>query len=95
MIAGAAVLLVPLAVAPRIDLSSARYVIAGALGALGVAGSLAYRPGKPLPDNIEYNEALRRELRAQTDSILSQNAVLRRQVRFVIIANEPISVDRR
>ena len=95
VIAGAAVLLVPLAVAPRIDLSSARYVIAGALGALGVAGSLAYRPGKPLPDNIEYNEALRRELRAQTDSILSQNAVLRSEVRFVIIANEPTSVDRR
>ncbi len=95
VIAGAAVLLVPLAIAPRIDLSSARYVIAGALGAIGVVGTLKYRPGRPLPDNVEYNENLRRALRAQTDSILRENAALRGEVRFVITAGEPTSLDRR
>jgi hypothetical protein len=84
------VFLAPLAISPDAEHSEARLAVGGALTIGAIVGFVVNRPGRPIPENVEANEALRREAREQAEAVALENARRREDVRLVVRAREPV-----
>lgn len=84
LVAGAAVALLPSAVAGEVELSPARFGAAAGIGIATIVGFVQQRPGAPLPENVVANEARRAAWRARAEAIRAENARRRTDVRVRI-----------
>jgi hypothetical protein len=83
---GLAVVLLPSLVASGTAPSGSRFAVAGGLTLAGIIAFVRHMPGKPLPDNIAANQALREGWQAQLTTTVSENAVRSLQKRLDIHA---------
>lgn len=86
---GVAVALLPGLVAGGDAPSGSRYVVAGGLSIAGLVGFLKHRPGRPLPDNIAANQALREGWQAQVQTTAQENVIRAQQKRLDIHVGKP------
>ncbi len=91
VLAGAAVVALPSAIASGSEPSGARFAVGGVISLAGVAGFLNRRPGQPLPENVVANQTLRREWQDQVASVARQNASRIADVRIRVLAGSPLN----
>ncbi|HTR20909.1 MAG TPA: hypothetical protein VMH88_08655 [Gemmatimonadales bacterium] len=85
----AGVLVLPSLVANGVGPSGPKAVVAGGIAVASIVGFFVQRPGRPLPDNIAANQAVRDRWSTEHASIARQNADLKRQVRLNLHAGAP------
>jgi hypothetical protein len=83
---GLAVALLPSLVAGGSAPSGSRFAVAGGLTIAGVIGFIRHRPGRPIPDNISANLALRDGWQAQVRTTAAENVIRAQQKRLDIHA---------
>lgn len=93
-VAGAAVSLLPQVLAPRAELSPARFVVGGSVGLAGILGFALRRP-RELPENVRINQERRRAWREQVASVTAANQRRRAEIRLVVRAGEQVMIDLR
>ena len=86
---GVAVALLPGLVAGGTAPSGSRYIVAGGLSLAGVVAFFKHRPGRPLPDNISANQALRDGWQAQVQTTAEENVIRAQQKRLDIHIGPP------
>ena len=86
---GALVAVLPGIVAGGTAPSSSRYAVAGGLTLAGLVGFIRHRPGRPLPDNISTNQALRDGWQAQVQMTTQENIIRALQKRLDIHVGPP------
>lgn len=94
VVAGTAVSLLPQVLAPRAELSPARFVVGGSVGLAGILGFALRRP-REIPENIRINRERRRAWREQVASVAAANERRRAEVRLVVRAGEQVMIDLR
>jgi hypothetical protein len=90
---GAAVLILPAAVAPQAELTGGRLAVAGAVSIAGIVGFVTRRPGKPIRENVVANDALRQAWRDSSEVVAQQNAGLRSDIRVRIRAGRAVRIE--
>ncbi len=93
LVAGVGVALLPSLVARDADLSGGRIAVGGTIAIAGVIGFLTQRPGRPIPENIEGNEALWQAWRLEVDRAVQENERRRLRAMLVVQAGVPTAVD--
>lgn len=86
---GLAVALLPGLVSGGDAPSGSRFAVAGGLTIAGLVGFFKHRPGRPLPDNIVANQALRDGYQAQIQMTAQENAIRVLQKRLDIHVGRP------
>ena len=82
----AGVLVLPSLVASGVGPSGPKIAVAGGVAVASIVGFFLQRPGRPIPENIAANQALRDRWTADHDAVARQNADLKRQVRLTVHA---------
>ena len=90
VLAGLAIVIVPKLVASDDRPSNARLIVGGTVTAASIAAFFAHRPGRPIPENTEYNRNLRETWRRNAADVTRRNADRQRQARLVIHAGAPV-----
>ncbi len=90
VIGGAAIALLPSAMAQGSELSTARFAVGGAISVAGIVGLVARFPGRSLRGNIRSNEAIREEWRTRVAAIEQENATRASEPYVMIHAGEPV-----
>ncbi len=90
---GAAVVLLPAALAPEANITGGRLAVAGAVSIAGIVGFVSRRPGRPIRSNVMANEFLRENWRDSIEVVTQQNAQLRGDVRVRIRAGAPVRIE--
>jgi hypothetical protein len=88
---GLAVALLPGLVAGGTAPSGSRFAVAGGLTIAGVIGFIRHRPGRPIPDNISANLALRDGWQATVRTTAAENTIRAQQKRLDVHAG-PVEV---
>jgi hypothetical protein len=86
LLAGAAAAVLPSLVAEDGRGTGGRIVVSASLGLAGIVGFFAERPGRPLPDHIAANAAVRAQWQRDLDRARAENARRRRDVRLRVTA---------
>jgi hypothetical protein len=86
---GAAVAVLPGLVSGGTAPSGSRYIVAGGLSLAGLIAFLKHRPGRPIPDNISANQALRDGWQGQVQMTIQENAIRVLQKRLDIHVGPP------
>lgn len=92
-VAGAGIALLPSLMASDASLSGGRIAVGGTVALTGLIGFLTHRPGKPIAENVAYNESLRQDWRLEVDRIAQENERRRERPRLMIEAGRPAVVD--
>ncbi len=90
---GAAVLLLPSAVAPEANITGGRLAVAGAVSIAGIVGFVTRRPGQPIRENVLANDVLRQAWRDSIEVMAQQNSQLRADVRMRIRAGNAVRIE--
>ena len=90
---GAGVALLPSLVAQNANLSGGRIAVGGTIAIAGVIGFLTQRPGRPIPENIERNQAWWQEWRLEVDRAAQENERRRSRAMLVVQTGVPTAVD--
>ncbi len=93
LLSGAAIALLPAAVAPEADLSGAQYAVGGAVSLSGLLSFFALPTQRTIRENRAANEAFRARWQVGVDRILRENAARRADIRVVIRAGVPQTVE--
>lgn len=86
---GLAVAVLPGLVAGGTSPSGSRYAVAGGLTIAGLIGFFHHRPGRPLPENISANIALRDGWQTQVRTTAAENVIRAQQKRLDVHAGLP------
>jgi len=86
---GLAVAVLPGLVAGGTSPSGSRFVVAGGLTIAGIVGFFHHRPGRPLPENIDANIALRDGWQNQVRTTAAENVIRAQQKRLDVHAGTP------
>jgi hypothetical protein len=86
---GAAVAVLPGIVSGGTAPSGGRFIVAGGLTLVGLISFIKHRPGRPLPDNISANQALRDGWQGQVQMTIQENAIRVLQKRLDIHVGPP------
>ena len=90
---GGLVVLLPRMAGAGPDGGGGRFAVVGALGLAGVAGLVHHGLGRPIPENVVANAAVRRSWRERVEQVQQDNARLRSFAPVVIQAGAPIRVE--
>ena len=93
LVAGVGVALLPSLVARDASLSGGRIAVGGTIAVAGVIGFLTQRPGRPIPANIERNDAQRQAWRLEVDRAVQENEQRRSRAMLTVRAGPPAAVD--
>ena len=91
---GAAVMVLPAALSSEAELAGTRFVVGSAVTVAGLAGFVARRPGRALPENVAANEALLHQWRDSLGVVISENRQRIDDVRLSIEIGAPAVVER-
>jgi len=86
---GVAVAVLPGLVAGGTSPSGSRFAVAGGLTIAGIIGFIHHRPGRPLPDNISANIALRDGWQNQVRTTAAENVIRAQQKRLDVHSGLP------
>lgn len=86
---GLAVAVLPGLVAGGTSPSGSRYAVAGGLTIAGLIGFFQHRPGRPLPENINANIALRDGWQNQVRTTTAENVIRAQQKRLDVHSGVP------
>lgn len=86
---GFAVAVLPGLVAGGTSPSGSRFAVAGGLTIAGLIGFFHHRPGRPLPENISANIALRDGWQTQARTTSAENVIRAQQKRLDVHAGNP------
>ena len=86
---GVAVAVLPGLVAGGTSPSGSRFAVAGGLTIAGIIGFIHHRPGRPLPDNISANIALRDGWQNQVRTTAAENVIRAQQKRLDVHSEPP------
>ncbi len=86
---GLAVAVLPGLVAGGTSPSGSRFAVAGGLTIAGLIGFFHHRPGRPLPENISANAALRDGWQTQVRTTAAENVIRAQQKRLDVHAGLP------
>lgn len=86
---GLAVAILPGLVAGGTTPSGSRFAVAGGLTIAGLIGFFHHRPGRPLPENIDANIALRDGWQTQVRTTAAENLIRAQQKRLDVHAGTP------
>ena len=75
--------------------SGPRIAVAGTIGLAGLLGYVLHRPGRPLAANVRANQTLRDAWRRRVATTTAENARRRQDVRVVVRAGEPTTIQPR
>jgi hypothetical protein len=75
------------------DGGGGRFAVVGALGLAGIAGLVYHGLGRPIPENVAANTAVRRIWREAFERVQQENARLRSFAPVVIQAGAPIRAE--
>ena len=90
--AGAAIIILPKAVASGERASSARLIVGGSVAIAGIAAFLSRHPGQSLSSNTQYNRNLRDSWKRNVAEISRRNADRVRQAKLIIRPGAPTLV---
>jgi len=93
VMAGIAIAVLPMLVAPGVDLQAARYAVATLAGGVGILGFVRDLPGSPIAENSLANERLQQSWREQLAAVTAENRTRRAAARMVVRTGEPIVAD--
>jgi len=89
LLAGTVTALAPVAIASDASLSGGRFVVGGAIVALGVAGFVMGRGERPIPENIAANDSVRAEWRRRVEAVGAENARRRAEATLIVRVGTP------
>jgi hypothetical protein len=89
LLAGTATALAPSAIASDGSLSGGRFVVGGAIVALGVAGFVMGRGERPIPANIAANDSTRADWRQRVEAVGADNARRRAEAMLIVRVGTP------
>jgi hypothetical protein len=87
--AGAAIIILPQAVASGEHASNARLIVGGSVAIAGIAAFLSRHPGRSLASNTQYNRNLRDNWKRNVAEISRRNADRVRQAKLIIRPGAP------
>ena len=88
-----AAIVIPAFVGGGDDATAGRFVVGAAAGIAGVIGFTRGRQPQPIPANIAANQTLRLAREHEADAVRAQNAERRRELRLVIRAGVPRTIE--
>jgi hypothetical protein len=90
LLVGTAVAVLPSLFSSDTDLMGGRLLVAGTVSVAGIANFFRRRPGKPIPGNIESNQALYRSYRDSIAVVVTENERRKTDVQLLITTGSPL-----
>ena len=87
------VALLPTIAGARPEAGNGRFVVVGALGVAGLAGLIHRGLGRPIPENVAANEAVRGPWREAVARVRQENARLRSSALLVVRPGQPVRIE--